>query len=62
MLFIYFLLSACICIFILLIQKEENYDYDYFKENPNALKHGKLIAGTVYADDPGKTPGLGWVL
>jgi hypothetical protein len=60
MLFIYFLLASCICIFILLIQKEEN--YNYFEENPNALKHGKLIAGTVYADDPEKTPGLGLVL
>lgn len=37
----------------------ERYNYD--QENPNALVKGRLIAGTVYADYPYQTPGLGWI-
>jgi len=43
-------------------ERFENGEYDYDRENPNALVSGKSIAGTVYADDPNATPGLGWVL
>jgi hypothetical protein len=42
-------------------ERKEKEKYDYDRENPNALVHGDLIAGTVYASDPGNTPGLGWI-
>ena len=48
-------------------KKKEKYEedpdeYDYDRENPNALVTGYNVAGTVFATDPDKTPGLGWVL
>lgn len=35
--------------------------YNYNKENPNALRTGQIVAGTVYASYPQNAPGLGWV-
>lgn len=45
---------------LILAKDTEKYDYD--AENPNALITGKGIAGTVYADNPKKNPGMGWIL
>jgi hypothetical protein len=50
---------------LLFSNKDEEYDpnfYNYEKENPHALKSGKIIAGAVYSDYPDKIPGLGWLL
>jgi hypothetical protein len=49
-----------ICIVLLFLDGIEK--YDYARENPNALQHGQNISGTVYADYPNNTPGLGWIL
>lgn len=59
--------TICVLVFILMLLFEENESYDinrynYDQENPNALKHGYLIGGTVYANSVIKTPGLGWIL
>jgi hypothetical protein len=51
---------AIVCVVVLIIQPTERYDYD--RENPNALQHGQIVAGTVYSDYPNDTPGLGWIL
>ncbi len=32
------------------------------EQNPKALKHGKIIGGSVYSDYPSTVPGLGWIL
>lgn len=32
------------------------------EQNPKALKHGKIIGGSVYSDYPTTVPGLGWIL
>jgi len=66
MLIEFFTMCILICMAILLFSnKDEEYDpnfYNYEKENPHALKSGKIIAGAVYSDYPDKIPGLGWLL
>jgi hypothetical protein len=57
---IIFSILVLILILLLLLSHSEKYDYD--KENPNALRTGYNVAGTVYASYPGNNPGLGWVL
>lgn len=32
------------------------------EQNSKALKHGKIIGGSVYSDYPATVPGLGWIL
>ena len=44
------------------IIKKENYFPDYQKDYCRSMTHGKVVGGTVYASDPGNTPGLGWIV
>ena len=65
MLYEIFIIGVLVCIIVLLFEENERYDvnmYNYDQENPNALKHGYLVGGTVYANSLTKTPGLGWIL
>ena len=60
---IYCFLIVSFILGIVKYRKEDyDYDYNYDEENPNALISGKNIAGTVYAEYPENTPGLGWIL
>jgi hypothetical protein len=59
--FIFYLFVVIVAILLVyLYRNRENYDYD--AENPNALRTGYNVAGTVYASYPGNVPGLGWIL
>lgn len=55
------LLLSFIPILVLLYgraKKRETYEW----RDPNYLRTGKLVGGTVYASYPNKSPGLGWIL
>jgi hypothetical protein len=41
---------------------EQNPSNPFPDQNPKALKHGKIIGGSVYSDYPTTVPGLGWIL
>lgn len=59
--FIFYLFLFITVILIgILLKNKESYDYD--RENPNALRTGYNVAGTVFASYPDNVPGLGWVL
>ena len=62
-----FILCILICIIILVVSNfKEMYTPDscnpFPEQNPKALKHGKIIGGSVYSDYPTTVPGLGWIL
>ncbi len=68
-----FILCIVICIIILVVSNfKEMYTPDasgasdacnpFPDQNPKALKHGKIIGGSVYSDYPTTVPGLGWIL
>ena len=68
-----FILCLLICIIILVVSNfKEMYGPDaspssdacnsFPEQNPKALKHGKIIGGSVYSDYPTTVPGLGWIL
>lgn len=63
------LISGMYAVFVSYKKKHEKYDfisrdgdYNYDQENPEALRTGRSVAGTVYASYPGNVPGLGWVM
>lgn len=56
------LIAVFITFFLIGLLWTYNENYDYDAENPNALRTGYQVAGTVYASYPGNVPGLGWVL
>lgn len=62
-----FIVCLVICIIILVLSNfKEMYNSEsctsFPEQNPKALKHGKIIAGSVYSDYPTTIPGLGWIL
>lgn len=62
-----FILCIVICIIILVLSNfkemyEQNPSNPFPDQNPKALKHGKIIGGSVYSDYPTTVPGLGWIL
>ena len=68
-----FILCIVICVIILVLSNfKEMYEQDasggrdpsnpFPEQNPKALKHGKIIGGSVYSDYPTTVPGLGWIL
>jgi hypothetical protein len=65
MLYEIFIMCVLVCIIVLLLEENESYDvnmYNYDQENPNALKRGYIVGGSVYANSLTETPGLGWIL
>ncbi len=68
-----FILCIVICVIILVVSNfKEMYEQNgstgrdpsnpFPEQNLKALKHGKIIGGSVYSDYPTTVPGLGWIL
>lgn len=56
------LIIALVVLASLWKRKKNRERFDHPRYPDGAYQGGKLIAGTVFASYPGKTPGLGWVL